>query len=237
LRTPGQLAARNAEAAVLREINDLNVRFDNFVEFCLWQAIQGRIVLDYPDVQADIDYKYPTSHKVTASVLWASATVPQMMADVRAWKRQIQRDGQVPVREVFTTENTLAQVFDAFAANGNAAGLMSDRMRDEYYSTGMLPGFLGLNWIVCESIYEADNGTEERFLDEGVMVFANLTDNRPLEFLEGPTADDDAPDGHTGKFSKTWKEKDPSFRQYLMEYSFLPVIYRPEQFLVATVGV
>lgn len=236
LRTPGQLAATNAEAAVLREINDLNLRFDNFVEFCAWKAIQGRIQLDFVDVQADIDFKFPTSHKVTAAVGWHTATVPQIMADVRAWKRQIQRDGQVPVREVFTTENTLAQVFDAFAANGNAAGLMSDRMRDEYYSTGILPGFLGLNWTVCESIYETDDGTETRFLPEGLMIFANMTDNRPIEFLEGPTADDDAPDGHTGKFSKTWREKDPSFRQYLMEYSFLPVIYRPEQFLIANVG-
>lgn len=237
IRTPGQLAATNAEAAVLREINDLNQRFANFVEYCAWKALQGQIVLDYVDVQANIDYKFPDSHKVTPAVAWATATVPQMIADVRTWKRQVQRDGQVPVREVFTTENTMAQVFDAFARDSNAAGLMSDRMRDEYYSSGMLPGFLGLNWIIMESIYEDDAGTETRFLPDGLMIFANLEDNRPMELLEGPSADDDAPDGHTGKFSKTWKEEDPSHRQFLLEYNFLPVIYRPEQILVASVGV
>ena len=33
LREPGQIAAVNAERAVLREINDLNIRFDNFAEW------------------------------------------------------------------------------------------------------------------------------------------------------------------------------------------------------------
>jgi Phage major capsid protein E len=237
LREPGQLAAINAEKAVLREINDLNIRFDNFVEFCSWQALKGRIVLDYTDVQADIDYKFTTAHKPTASTLWTTATVPQIISDIRAWKRLIQRDGQVPVREAFATENTLALIFEAFARDNNAAGLMSDRMRDEYYSSGMLPGFLGMNWIAVESIYETDDGTQTRFLEEGTLILANMEDNRPIEFLEGPTADDDAPQGHTGKFSKTWKEEDPSHRQYLLEYSFLPIITRPEQFVVASVGV
>jgi hypothetical protein len=236
LREPGQLASTNAEKAVLREINDLNLRFDNFVEFCAWQALKGRIILDFDDVQADIDYKYPTSHKPTASVLWANATVPQIIADIRAWKRLIQRDGQVPVREAFISENTMALVFEAFAADGNAVGLMSDRMRDEYYSSGMLPGFLGLNWVTVESIYEDGAGAETRFLEEGKIIFSNMEDNRPIEFLEGPSADDEAPHGHTGKFSKTWKERDPSHRQFLLEYSFLPIITRPEQFVVATVG-
>ena len=41
LRTPGELAAINAEKSVLREINDLNQRFDNFAEWTIWQALGG----------------------------------------------------------------------------------------------------------------------------------------------------------------------------------------------------
>lgn len=236
IREPGTLAALNAERAVLREVNDLNLRFDNFVEFCCWQAVMGRIILDYDDVQADIDYKYTAAHKPTAATLWTTATVPQIISDIRAWKRLIQRDGQVPVREAFASENTLALIFEAFARDGNAAGLMSDRMRDEYYSSGMLPGFLGMNWIAVESVYEDGTGAETRFLAEGKLILANMEDNRPIELLEGPTADDEAPRGHTGKFAKTWREPDPSHRQYLLEYNFLPIITRVEQFVVATVG-
>jgi hypothetical protein len=65
-------------------------------------------------------------------------------------------------------------------------------------------------------------------------MLGNYTDQRPLELMIGPTADDEAPAGFTGKFAKTWKDKDPSARQYLLELNFLPVITRPEQMLVAT---
>jgi Phage major capsid protein E len=237
LREPGQLAATNAERAVLREINDLNARFENFAEFCAWQALQGQLVLDFEDVQADIDYRFATSHKPTAATGWDTATVMQIVADVRAWKRLIQRDGQVPAREAFATENTMSRVFEAFARSGSdTAALMSDRMRDEYYSAGMMPGFLGLNWVSVESVYEDASGNETQFLADDKIVFSNLEDNRPIEFLEGPTADDDAPRGYTGKFSKTWKEKDPSSRQHLMEYNFLPIVTRPEQIVAATVA-
>jgi hypothetical protein len=63
LRTPGQLAATNAEAAVLREVNDLNQRFDNFAEFLIWSAMKGALAFDFPDVQANVDYQFPASHK------------------------------------------------------------------------------------------------------------------------------------------------------------------------------
>jgi hypothetical protein len=59
LRTPGQIAATNAEAAVLREVNDLNQRFDNFAEFLLWSAMKGQLAFDFPDVQANVDYQFP----------------------------------------------------------------------------------------------------------------------------------------------------------------------------------
>lgn len=237
LREPGQIAATNAEKAVLREVNDLNLRFENFAEYCAWQALQGHLILDFEDVQADIDYKFAASHLVTAATVWRSATVVQIVANIRAWKKLIQRDGQVPCREAFATEATMALIFNAFANSGNAgAGLMSDRMRDEYFSSGMLPGFLGMNWIAVESVYEDASGNETQFLPDSKIIFSNLEDNRPMEYLIGPTADDEAPRGFTGKFSKTWKEKDPSSRQHLMEWNLLPVVYRPEQIVVANVG-
>ena len=237
LREPGQLAATNAERAVLREVNDLNIRFENFAEYCAWQAIQGRLILDFEDVQADIDYKFAPSHVVTAAVNWATASVIQIVANIRSWKKLIQRDGQVPAREAFATENTLAMIFTAFANSGNAgAGLMSDRMRDEYFSSGMLPGFLGLNWTAVESVYENAAGNETQFFPDGKISFANLDDNRPMEFLIGPTADDEAPRGFTGKFSKTWRDKDPSQRQHLLEWNILPIVTRPEQLVTASVG-
>jgi hypothetical protein len=93
---------------------------------------------------------------------------------------------------------------------------------------------MGLTWNTVEQVYENDAGALTFFVPDGQILLGNYTDQRPLELMIGPTADDEAPEGFTGKFSKTWKDKDPSARQYLLEWNLLPVITRPEQMLVAT---
>ena len=242
-----ELAKTNAEAAVLREIGDLNQRFDNFAEYALWQALSGMLVIDTPDVQATIDYKFLASHKPTAGTPWVTATPAQIIADIRAWKRLIIRDGRAAAKEAFATELTISSIFTSFATAGASVpgGLLSDRAKDAYFSTGVLPGFMGMDWSPQESVYDATGAgytaagsipsTEQLFLADGNVLLGNFTDNRPVELMIGPTADDEAPDGFTGKFSKTWKDKDPSARQYLLEWNMLPVITRPEQFVMAKV--
>lgn len=233
LRAPGQLAATQAERSVLREVADLNQRFDNFAEFMIWGAMKGMLVFDYPDVQATVDYKMPSSHKPNPGVGWDTATPQQIVSDIRAWKRVINRDGRVPAREAFATELTLTYIFDSFAATGAAnfpgGQLLSDRMKDQYYAQGTLPGFMGLEWKTVETVYDDDLGVSTLFVPDNALFIGNYTDQRPIEMMVGPTADDEAPDSFTGKFAKTWKEKDPSARQYLLEWNLLPVVTRPEQ--------
>lgn len=228
IRTPGEIAGRNAEAAVLREVTDLNQRFDNFAEWMIWQMFTGTLDLDFPDVQATINYKLPASHKPSVGTTWASATPQQMRDDVTAWKRLVARDGRVPANQVYLTEPTLNRIVTSFT-NSAGAVLLSDRMKDQFYTTGTLPGFLGLNWTPVEHVYDDANGATTLFLKDDALVLGNFTANRPYELMEGPSADDDAPSGFTGKFSKTWKDKDPSARQFLLEWHCLPVLNRPEQ--------
>ncbi len=180
-----------------------------------------------------MDYKIPASHKPTVGTSWATATPAQIVNDIKAWKRLIARDARVPAKDAWLTESTMDRVFQAFAANGGtnfpAASLLSDRMKDQYYSSGTLPGFMGLNWHTVESFFDTDASVPTLFVPDDALFITNLSDGRAMEIYEGPTADDEAPSGHTGKFSKTWKEKDPSARQVLIEYHALPVISRPEQ--------
>jgi hypothetical protein len=126
----------------------------------------------------------------------------------------------------------MAYVFDSFAANGVSAPLLlSDRMKDQYYSQGTLPGFMGLDWNTVESVFDDDAGNSTLFVPDNALFMGNYTDQRPIEMMVGPTADDEAPDNFTGKFSKTWKDRDPSARQFLLEWNILPVITRPEQMI------
>lgn len=272
LRTPGEIAGINAERAVLREINDLNQRFDNFAEWSIWQAMGGSIVYNFPDVQGTVNFGFPSSHFVQPAVPWlqnsvltwsnsaqtsstflnqaqtnlqagggtiAYATPMQIVEDIRSWKRIIQIHGRVPATEVFATSTTLAAMFEAWVQAGQGstvnipATMLSDRMKDEYYSSGTLSGFMGLTWNTVEEVYESTTGVLTFFVPDGVLYMGNYTDQRPIELLIGPTADDEAPDGFTGKYAKTWKERDPSARQYLLEWNLLPIVTRPEQMLVA----
>jgi len=226
LRTPGTLAGRNAEAAVMREVTDLNQRFDNFAEYCLWQMCTGTLTFDYEDVQAVVDYKIPSSHKPAPAVGWDTATPAQIRNDIQAWKRLLSRDARVAATDVYLTEFTLNRVMNSFASNPL---FMSDRQRDAFFSSGTLPGFLGLDWTIVEQVYDTTGGTRTLFVPDDSLIMANLTDGRPVELYEGPSADDEAPDNFTGKFSKVWKEKDPSARQFLLEWHMLPVLTRPEQ--------
>lgn len=249
LRTPGEIAKVNAERAVLREITDLNTRFDNFAEYTIWQMFTGNLNIasdgDAPEIS--VDYKMPTSHKPSASSSWASASPKSIIEDVRAWKRLIKRDGQVPATEAYVSEKTMSYVFDAFAnATSTPAYLLSDRMKDQYYREGVLPGFLGIDWKIQDAVFDAANsaygenptdpGADQTFLADDHIILGNFTQGRPFELIVGPTADLEAPQGYTGKFTKTWQDKDPSGRQYLMEYNFLPVLNRPEQFVYADVS-
>lgn len=233
LRAPGTISnTQNAEQAVLREVRDLNQRLDNFVEFACWQAMTGTLVLDFPDVQASVDYKVPASHKPTVTNAWSTATPAQIIAQVKAWKRLIARDARVPATTAYLTEPTMDKLFAAFATGGTGGvpyASLSDRMKDQYYASGVLPGFLGLDWRTVESFYDSDAGVPQQFVPDDALFITNLSEGRAMEIMQGPSADDEASDGFTGKFTKTWKEKDPSARQFLIEYSFLPVITRPEQ--------
>ena len=80
-----------------------------------------------------------------------------------------------------------------------------------------------------DSYYDTDLGVATQFVPDDALFLTNLGEGRAMEIMEGPTADDEAPAGFTGKFTKSWKEKDPSARQFLIEYHALPVITRPEQ--------
>lgn len=235
---------QNAEREVVRELSDLNSRIDAFVEYTLWKSLGGNLVLDFPDVQASIDYKFPADHKVNAATSWATASPTQIIEDVTAWKKLILNHGRVNANKAYATQKTIDRIFHSFAANASVNGglvlqsagaLLSDRMKDAYMATGVLPGFLGIDWSPVEHVYETDNGDEIGYLADDTIIFGNFDANRPTEILEGPTADFSAPANFIGRYSKSWVEPDPSGRQILIEYNFLPIVTRPEQFVIAEI--
>jgi hypothetical protein len=230
---------RRTEAEVLRDVQQLDITFDNFAEMCWWSAMSGKLSAEYRGNVWDVDYMYPESHQPVPAVSWANASPAKIMHDINTWKELIRRDSQVEPDEVYTTKNTMRLIWNAFARITNedgsdsnvASSLLSERMKDQYYATGEFGEFLGLNWRMVDSTYQQDSGTFADFVPDGALYMGNYNRNNFAETWEGPSFDFAAPDGYIGKFAKNWENDDPSGRWFLLEWSFLPIIFRPLQCL------
>jgi len=235
LRAPGSLAATNAEKGVLREITDLNNRFEKFAEFAIWQAfVTGTLVYTGGGVIINIDYQFPATHKPTAGILWTSFATADIIGDIQAWKRLISRDGQAVATDVYLNSKTIEYLQQNAAIRYLLRG--SPEQTNNLLNSARFSNLLGLNWHEYDLAYVDDNGVVTSYIpDNKIVLLSNENDDR-WYFYQGPSADTQAPDGHIGKFAKTWEEEDPSARQYLLEWSFLPGIWRPEQIVSATVG-
>lgn len=235
-RQPGALSQVRAEDEILREIQDLNYRLDLLIEYCLWQAISGSLLVPYgpaegnqPDVT--VNYEFANTHTVYPGTAWNAVTDPvDIVADIQAWKELVEVDGGVEVTQAYLTQPTLEVIFRAFASKPE---LLSDSMKTQFYTTGQLPGFMGLNWRVVRASYVNKAGQTKKFVDDNKILMGNYTEGRPIELAETPHAEYVDP-GFTGRLSKVSdKSFDPAGYWYLLDYNFIPIVTRPEQMLVA----
>jgi hypothetical protein len=233
LRTPGQLAAKNAEAAVMREIEDLDRRFTAFAEYTVWSMLSGTLTLDYADVKATVDYLIDASHKTTVTTPWSTVATADVIGDVAAWKVLINQDGAgATVRNAYLNSATFSYV----ANNAAIQAMFSDRLKDQYLSTGGVQGLLGLAWETYDSTYVNAAAATVNYIPDDVVYLIADNPREPFFLMEGPSADHEAPTGQIGKFAKSWVEPDPSARQYLEEWHFLPILERPDQIIAADVS-
>lgn len=224
---------QNAEEAIMREINDLNLRVDNLVEYACWQALHGALDINQENVQAHVDYRFENDQFVQPAVSWVTATPVNIVDDVLGWLRAAQRKSRVALTDAWLTSATMARIFHAFAGSAEAGGqLLTESMKNQYYNNGTLPGFLTLNWHIVEGQYDDDEGNVQQFVADDEIIFTNLQYGEAMKIVQGPSADFGAGQGSIGKYMKTWEQEDPSARFGLLEYRFLPVITRPDQILV-----
>lgn len=245
-------AIKPAEQIIADQVANVNSRIDNRIEWSLWQALQGGFDYSGPNTGSfTVDYGFQPTHKITlnATDQWDDAdgtgpTVDSIISTIRSFKQLIQKDGGVPVTDVFLTQATMdlliAAWTDASVSDANRA-FLTDTQIQQYYATGELRGFMGVeSWTTVEQYFDdlqADGSVIVRpYVPHGTLLVNNMTANNPLRYTSGPTADFDAPRGHIGRYAKNWTEKDPSGRSFLIEESGLPVLDRPDQFATVKVA-
>lgn len=245
-------AIKPAEQIVADQVAAVNDRINNRIEWSLWQALQGGFDYTGPNTgPLSIDYGFRNTHKVILSAAdqWDTAdgtgpTIDSMIATVRSFNQLIQKDGGVPVTDVFLTKATMDLLVKAWSdASVSAANraFLTDAQLNEYYSTGQVTGFMGSStWKTIEQYYDVrqpdGSVVVKPYVPHGTLLVGNLTANNPLKYVAGPTADFDAPRGFIGRYAKNWTEKDPSGRAFLIEEAGLPVLDRPDQFATVKVA-
>lgn len=236
LRAPGEMAAPNAEAAVLREVQDLVARVDRWEEFLIWKMLAvGSFDLTTLGHPVDIDYGVDGSHTPTVSTYWNTPEA-NLITDMQDFKRIISRDSDARLVRMIGSGPTI----ETFYRHQQVQAMLSDMQKGSMVTEGILPRFQQVSFV------EYDRGYVDDFTDPTTPVFVTYIPDgyfvgfgeggpQSFAYLDGPVADDEAPIGATGRFSKTWKEKDPSARQILLESNGFPVLYQPDHLLIAQV--
>lgn len=237
------------EQQVAEQTKAVNDRINTRIEWSLWQAAQGSLSYKGHNTgQINVDYGFRATHKATlaAGDMFDSATVSiqSIITAIRNMKSLVRKDGGVEATDVYLTRQTFDLLIDAwtksFTSDSNRS-LLSDRMVDQYITEGKIDGFMGVgSWKIQESYYDvkrADGGFDSLpFLGHGKLVFGNFTANRPIRYVQGPSVDFSAGQGHIGRFAKNWLNEDPSGRQFLIEEHGFPILDRPDQFATLKVA-
>jgi major capsid protein E len=241
LRQPGDVARANAEAAVAREVAELDDAQVFFVEWAFWQGVTtGKLNVQRFDApRVNIDYQFPASHFVIPSTLWTDLTNANPAANLATWKQTIIADSGFVPTDIYLASSTF---LNYVLPNAKMQGLWSPWLKDEYMRTGTIQGLWGYDWTIYDNQYVDDwttlgVTTSYNYIADGVLVIM-APDGDPFGALEGPSADHDALQRNpnwTGKFAKSWLEFDPSNRVHLQEWSVIPTFERPDNIIVATV--
>lgn len=236
LRAPGELARPAAEAAVLREMQELVARVDRWEEFLIWKMLAvGSFDLADLGHNISIDYGIDPSHTPTVSTFWNTPTA-NLVTDMQDFKRIISRDSDARLTTMYGNGPTI----ETFYRHQQVQSMLSDMQKGAMVTEGVLPRFQQVSFAEYDRGYVDDFTAPTTpvfvtYIPDGFFVGIATGGPRSFTYLDGPVADDEAPIGATGRFSKTWKDKDPSQRQILLESNGFPVLFQPDHLIIAQV--
>ena len=226
LDAAGSHSPERAETAIAREMLDLDDIIMRTHEYQRWQLLTtGKITLtgEYDDV-----YDFGIGTEADAAILWSEAGTCDPVGDMITWKQAItQKCGRVPTDAYMSTE-TIKLIFESTLG----LNLLSEVTRDQYFKTGKVAEMAGMNIHLMEEGYLNAAGVWKRYLSsdgaKNDMILLKVPGEVGLT-AEGGVVDSDAPSGHTGKFAKSWTEKDPSGRWVLEAHTCLPGLTWPNR--------
>ena len=136
---------QNAQQFVARQLKHLHDRGAGLYEWACWKAVSGSIPVYGPRQNTIVDMGFKASHKATAATTWDKATLAQIREDVEGLKELISQEGNVEADTVYAPRDILSLLVSKFA---DTPAMLTDQMKQAYYTGDSIPGFMGLNWKV-----------------------------------------------------------------------------------------
>lgn len=238
LRAPGELAQRNGEAWVARNIQNMTRRLERRIELLRAQALgmdaenPGSLRFREPGLDADtvVDLGYRASHLSLHTSDWSDPDA-DIIGDIEAGIARIAEDGG----KVADTLIVGANVMTYLRNNSAVINLVTDAERPQFLLGGGVVRLAGTTIQVVRGQYD-DNGTLTPFIPEnGAVLLAS--DNSDRMLIECSPTSIHAPEGTRGLFVHRIDGeglRDGVTIQY--EWTGVPVVMNPDE-IVADVDV
>ena len=215
---------------------DMRQNVDITREFMAVKALSGQVVDESGAVI--VDYNFPAEQKpvLAGAALWTDAA-SDPVKNLRTWKKQCaQAAGLVTGFYAICG----SAVMDALLDNTKALELMKYTAGKQIAEEGRISRLAGVEIEEYIGSYLDASGVRHDFIADDAFILVAVGPDTAAE-LYAPVVDLKAPTGvGSGKkanvfFSKSWEVEDPSGRWIKVESRPLPVIFRPQAIVFATV--
>ena len=240
-RIGGELSpAQRLQALLMSDLQDQLNMLTNRQEVMAIEALRtGKVIVkgdQYPEVELDFDRHGDLTKKLTSSARWGETGV-NPLADIEAWSMLVTQHSGATANTVIMD----VKAWQLFSAS-EAVQKLLDRFRgaDKLNATvtgegGRYMGSIGTFdiWVYAGWYEHPDTKALTPYLPDHTVIITSPE-------LEGTRAygairDEEAGFQAVPYFSKSWVEKDPAVRYLLLQSAPLPVPYRVNAAMCATV--
>lgn len=231
LREPGTEHQQRGRQAVTDEMEDLSGKVDRLVEWMIWEALHGQLIVNQDDVKFSVDYGIPSDHKDSPSTLWDDTANATVIENLKSWKTMIQEDSNQQADRVFMPEEVMTYVIK----NESVRDMIGENtLTEQVARTGQIQRLANLDLVVYDSGYVDESGDFQKFVGNKDVIMTTSPETNFGRMYTAPATDPKS-NFQPGRFSKSWEEEDPATTQVLIEYHVLPVILKPENIYVTSV--
>lgn len=217
-----QSAGQYAEEYIRDESQDMLDRIERTLEWLVWQALTGTITVTVAGVSLAVDFDVPSANKPSPNASWATAGT-DIYSDIVAWKKQVATASGVMPTDVVIDSTTLGYMFN----NTALQKYLTDELKRQFAIEGSVPNYLGMKWTVYDLGYTSGGSAAQYVAAKTLRMFARSAGR----ILEGPVPDLDAPNNLFGRYAKTWKSKDPSSWNFLVDWTGMVILRDPSAVL------